>query len=440
MSGEDLPGVRALYEAFPFPTRDPDTEGGALPLSRVDILAKVNHFAFGGRRDFTKPIRVLVAGGGTGDSAIFLAAQLRDAPAEIFTLDFSRASLDIARKRAAKRGLDGRIKWVEASLLDVSTLGLGRFDYISCLGVLHHLADPAAGLSALTSVLSEGGAMGLMLYGRYGRQDVYAVQDLARRINCDAPTLRGQLDNLKQALRALSPSHPLARGRTRAQFDALIADDANLADTFLHPQDRAYDVSEVYALARGAGLTITSFTNFGRRLALEYDPQIYLGDAPLAADVAQRAAQERCAIAELLHGHMFTHAFYVRRDDQAPASFLDPDMVPLFASAAGAEAGQELARTGIARLKLSSRIVHEIRLSPAARACLALADGALTMSQIWAAAAAQLAQGDAEIARTAAPELDRLAQCNWLFLRHKDVPAPPALAYGFPGDAARLEQ
>ena len=42
------------------------------------------------------------------------------------------------------------------SLLDLPTLGLGSSDYIDCCGVLHHLADPPAGLAALTTGAGAG--------------------------------------------------------------------------------------------------------------------------------------------------------------------------------------------------------------------------------------------------------------------------------------------
>ena len=58
---------------------------------------------------------------------------------------------------------------------------LGRsFDLIVCTGVLHHLADPDAGLRALRSVLKPEGAMYLMVYAPYGRTGVYMLQDYCR--------------------------------------------------------------------------------------------------------------------------------------------------------------------------------------------------------------------------------------------------------------------
>jgi SAM-dependent methyltransferase len=254
MTENYLPKVRELYEAFPFPARDPSSESPtSIPVSRTDILGKVNHHCFAGRRDFTKRFRALVAGGGTGDAAIFLASQLPEGAAEVVCLDLSDASLAIARQRAALRGLEQRVRWIRGSILDAARLELGRFDYVTCLGVLHHLADPDRGLRALAQILTEEGAIALMVYGRYGRLDIYAVQELMQLVNHETPDLRDQLANLKAVLRGLSPAHFLLRGRNREWLGAMMASEANMVDTFLHVQDRAYTVTELYQLVEGAG-------------------------------------------------------------------------------------------------------------------------------------------------------------------------------------------
>jgi SAM-dependent methyltransferase len=436
MAGNYLPKVRELYEAFPFPSRDPASESTtSVPMSHTDILGKVNHHGFGGRRDFTRGFRALVAGGGTGDAAIFLAAQLREANAEIVCLDLSDASLAIARERAALRGLETRIRWVHGSVLDVARLGLGRFDYISCLGVLHHLADPDDGLRALTEVLAGDGAMGLMVYGRYGRLDVYAVQELMRRINRDEPDLRAQVTNVKATLRGLSPAHPLMRGRRRAQVEALIANEASLVDTFLHVQDRAYTVPELYRFIEGAGLSVINFTNFGRMVRLEYEPDVYLADPALRARLAARPVHERPAIAELLHGHMYVHALYAARPGNSAASFRDPDMVPFFLTAPGAEAAKRLCERGSVTVRLSSRTELAVAPSPAALTCLALVDGVRPLGEIWREAATLLGADADNIAAAAAPDFDRFNALNWVCLRHRSCPPPSTLSYGYRGDA-----
>jgi SAM-dependent methyltransferase len=51
----------------------------------------------------------------------------------------------------------------------------GSFDFISCLGVLHHLDRPEEGFRALVERLAPGGQLLLYLYSRPGTTDVRAV-------------------------------------------------------------------------------------------------------------------------------------------------------------------------------------------------------------------------------------------------------------------------
>ncbi|HJO97311.1 MAG: hypothetical protein QGF38_01400 [Rhodospirillales bacterium] len=78
MTGDD-DRVRSQYEALPYPARDPADEAKRLVTGSPSHILEVNHFVFAGRRDFRRPFRVLVAGGGTGDGAIMVAQQLADA-------------------------------------------------------------------------------------------------------------------------------------------------------------------------------------------------------------------------------------------------------------------------------------------------------------------------------------------------------------------------
>ena len=72
-----------------------------------------------------------------------------------------------------------RVRLVRGSLLDLSSLELGRFDYVNCVGVTHHLPDPAAALRGLAKhALAPGGGLGLMVYGTLGRGGVYETQAL----------------------------------------------------------------------------------------------------------------------------------------------------------------------------------------------------------------------------------------------------------------------
>ncbi len=171
--------VQSQYEAYPYPARNPADEKKRLIAGSPSNLAELNHYVFGGRRDLSKPLNALVAGGGTGDAAILLAQQMSDfgVPGEVVHLDQSEPSQKIAQQRAQVRGLDN-LRFVRGSLLDVGEIAPGPWDYIDCCGVLHHLEDPAAGLAALADVLAPDGGLGVMVYGALGRIGVYHVQEM----------------------------------------------------------------------------------------------------------------------------------------------------------------------------------------------------------------------------------------------------------------------
>jgi 2-polyprenyl-3-methyl-5-hydroxy-6-metoxy-1,4-benzoquinol methylase len=140
--------LAAQYEAYPYPHRDPRDEAKRLIVGSPGHLREVDYWVFGATRPRSRPLRVLVAGGGTGDATIMLAQQMAREGREgtVTWLDRSSAALKIAQARAAVRGLTN-IVWEQRSLLDLPASGLGPFDYIDCCGVLHHLPDPGGGVA-----------------------------------------------------------------------------------------------------------------------------------------------------------------------------------------------------------------------------------------------------------------------------------------------------
>jgi SAM-dependent methyltransferase len=54
------------------------------------------------------------------------------------------------------------------------------FDLVISTGVLHHLADPEAGMASLAAVLRPEGVLAVMLYATYGRVGVQMLQSVFR--------------------------------------------------------------------------------------------------------------------------------------------------------------------------------------------------------------------------------------------------------------------
>ena len=326
--------VRAQYEAYPFPRRDPRDETRRLVVAEQECLGKLNHYCFGGRQTFGDGFRVLVAGGGTGDHTIFLAEQLRDYDARVVYVDISRASMDIARERARVRGLDN-IEWHHCSILDIESLEAGPFDLVSCTGVLHHLPEPERGLRALRSVLAADGAMSLMLYGRTGRLPVYAGQELMRLVNVGVEEAAVKTRHARSILKSLPGTNWLLRGSDAEKIrNQLSNDESDLNDVLLHEQDRAYNVLEIYEFLAGADLDLIEFTSFlGDPPCFRYfyNPFAWIEDPALATHIAGLPRPRQQAIAEAMHCMITCHGFYAAaKPAHRIAQPGDLDMVPYF--------------------------------------------------------------------------------------------------------------
>jgi len=435
--------VREQYEKYPFPLRDPEEERKRLHVCALDMPAKLNHYCYAGRQSFNDEFRVLVAGGGAGDTTIYLGEALRGRNVEIVHVDISTSSIAIAKKRAHVRRLKG-ITWINESVLDLPSLGLGSFDYINCAGVLHHLEDPDAGLRALVSSLKDVGAMGLMVYGRYGRLDLYATQDLMRLVNKATTKLAERVANAKAVLRCLPPSNILLRGRHRQDVEAMfLADDSNIYDALLHEQDAPFTVPEVYEFVERAGLKMISFTNYRNDAGicrLEYDLHLHLGSDPeLTARMRRLPKRDQEAVAEAVNGGIGLHSFYVAKDERRPVSFADPNVIPCFLTA-----GAETICRAIAEKPEASVTVHlrnsldvSVSLDRISSAALRLVDGRRTMRSISDTISADfMLRGKPvdqdQVVKALTEDFELLNAFNWLVGRTDEgvfFPPIPDVAY-----------
>lgn len=319
-----LKKVRDQYESYPYPYREPSDESSRLVEVAIERLDLINFYCFKGACDFNQ-FRVLVAGGGTGDSVIFLAEQLKDNTAEIWYVDISQASMEIAKQRAKERNLTN-INWLHGSLLSISE-DIGKFDYISCTGVLHHLDEPLLGLQSLKHLLNESGAMGLMVYGKYGRTGVYQMQQLMRMINANEEYLSNKVTNTKKILANLPETNWFTHNE-KFIVDHIKGEDNGLVDLLLHEQDCAYSILEVYELLEQSGLQFVEFNDVKMRMS--YRPEQYITDNDLLKEIKQRPIKEQHGIAELLVGAFKKHEFYASVSVDTKASFSTLSNVPFF--------------------------------------------------------------------------------------------------------------
>lgn len=175
--------VGGQYEENPYPrwVRSPSTDGavsfGEFLASELGIESP--RFA---RRD--DKIDVLIAGCGTGQQPIQTAQ--RFPAARILAVDLSAASLAYAKRKTRELGI-ANIEYGQADILRLGSIGK-TFDFIECVGVLHHLEDPLTGWRVLRSLLRSGGVMHIGLYSALARRDIAAAQHLIAARGYEATT------------------------------------------------------------------------------------------------------------------------------------------------------------------------------------------------------------------------------------------------------------
>ncbi len=284
--------VRALYERYPYP---PDGAAAGYPVfAAMDYVRHV----FWPERDGVDGLRVLDAGCGTGHTVVRLA---RDFPGvQVTGMDLSEASLGVARERARREGVGDRIRFCHGSI--EAPTAEGPFDYIICAGVLHHLPDPLAGARRLAGLLGARGGMGLMVYATHGRQAVYLLQELLRRIARGAE-LDQRISLARELVQGLPPSHPYQPARW-SEHDW--QGDAGIADLLLHPHDVSFTVAGLQELIAQAGLRLERWF-----APPAYEPERYLAPGPLQFLLSALPADEKPRVAELLHGNMTQHRCFV---------------------------------------------------------------------------------------------------------------------------------
>jgi 2-polyprenyl-3-methyl-5-hydroxy-6-metoxy-1,4-benzoquinol methylase len=297
--------VRDFYDRYPYP---PPVDSLEQYRQRWDAPQRRRgdfHLFWPGAK-YREDYSILVAGCGTSQAA---KHALRWPSAQVIGIDCSATSIRHT-ERLKKQYHIKNLHLQQLAIEQVSELGLS-FDQIVCTGVLHHLEDPPAGLSALRDVLKPDGAMQLMVYASYGRAGIYMLQEFCRRIGIsprvspDDRTIR----DLITALCALPAGHPLQAMLKQAPE---LLSEAALADSLLHPQDRAYSVPQFLELIQNSGLI------FGRWLR-QAPYSVHCGvirQLPQFNEISRLPFEEQYAVVELFRGTMSRHSAVIYRSQR----------------------------------------------------------------------------------------------------------------------------
>jgi SAM-dependent methyltransferase/tetratricopeptide (TPR) repeat protein len=247
--------VQSTYEQYPYP------RWTALPqvasLKYADWLRSCYpHFH---EFDSKEKLDTLVAGCGTGQHPIALAT--RFSGLDVTAIDLSTTSLAYGQRMANLYGVSN-VNFLRCDLLNVGELDR-RFDHIESVGVLHHMADPAAGLRALLGVLKPGGIIKLSLYSELARGDVNHVRTL----------LPASLDMTDDQIRAVR--YALLCGLQNEERSSLyeFRDFYTLyecRDLLFHPQEHQFTIGRLKVLIDELDLEFLGF-ELGEQHRSDYD-------------------------------------------------------------------------------------------------------------------------------------------------------------------------
>jgi len=296
--------VQTFYERYPYP-RPIDDLQKYQRLWQDNQRRRADFHLFWPTRPYREDFSILVAGCGTSQAAKYA---LRWPASRVTGIDFSATSVRCTEDLKRKYQLDNlevrQLPLERASELDA------KFDHVVSTGVLHHLPDPDAGLSALRSVLKPDGAMHLMVYAPYGRAGIYMLREFCRRVGIQA-TDEG-IRELIVALGSLPPGHPLC---TLFREVPDFREQAALADALLHPQDRAYSVPELFDFIANNGLRFDRWVT-----QAPYSPHCgVMNRIPQFSRPTQLPLLEQHAAVELLRGTIMRHSAIVSHHDAAGA-------------------------------------------------------------------------------------------------------------------------
>ncbi len=185
----------------------------------------------------------------------------------------------------------------------------GQFDFINCVGVLHHLPDPIRGIQTLALKLAPGGLMHVFVYAELGRWEVQLMQKAIALLQGEK---RGDYqDGVKigrQIFEALPEKNRLVTYESK-RWGLENQRDECFADMYVHPQEIDYNIDGLFELIDASGLAFIGFSNPNY-----WNLERLIGDSPeLLERASQLSDRQRYRLIELLDPEISHYEFFLGR-------------------------------------------------------------------------------------------------------------------------------
>jgi SAM-dependent methyltransferase len=236
MDRDDVTGtVRDFYDALPFNYQSA-ASGASLIHARNQIAESYPDL----NRTLSSARTVLDVGCGTGWLANTCAYHYRCSTSGV---DLSATALDRAREISSLLGVSRLTHFRRLDLFELD--GSETYDIVASLGVLHHAANAAAAVRAISRCVGRDGVLYLGLYHARGRKPF---------LEHFAP-YRERAANLTEA--ELNEAFRLYRALDSRSTDPVLLR-SWFRDQVLHPHETQHTLAEIAALLETIGFEVTS--------------------------------------------------------------------------------------------------------------------------------------------------------------------------------------
>jgi SAM-dependent methyltransferase len=295
--------VARLYDTYPFPP-EPFLDQAPPGYNWRWYWPTVHSFCTGALPQ-GGAVRVLDAGCGTGVSTEYISHL--NPEAEVLGIDLSEKAIATATERCRRSGAT-YVGFRQLSIYDVDQVE-GEFQWINCVGVIHHMPDPLKGLQALATKLAPGGFIHLFVYADIGRREISLIQ---RAIALVQGSQRGDYRDGVQVGRQIFATLPEGNRLKQRERDRWALEnhrDECFADMYVHPQEIDYTLDSLFDLVDASGLEFVGFSN----------PQVWqldrlLGANPALLERAQKLSQlDQYRLVELLDPEITHFEWFLAR-------------------------------------------------------------------------------------------------------------------------------
>lgn len=253
--------VKDQYERYPFPPLSLGAMENVRPCQAEYAFA---HHYQRGCAPQTRAPRILDAGCGTGISSLKLAEL--NPQAQIVAIELSEAALGIARQRLKRAGLAQKVTFLQGDLQDPQCVRKltehagGRFDYVHCSGVIHHIPQPHLALRHIRQCLQPDALGFFMVYAGAARHEIHTLQALMDLVWDEQVPWEKALQRCRDVLEQLPVTHPLKQFHLRTRNtvkhllgEAVADSDAFLVDTYLQRCEHRWTRQDWYEYLQNSG-------------------------------------------------------------------------------------------------------------------------------------------------------------------------------------------